>query len=158
MIHIKTKDRPLGMTDLARLEGIMGRPLPEQYRSFLLRTNGGRPKPDSIDIEGSHFRATDVQVFHGIDTEIEADNILWNLEILEGCKENHLLPIACDSGGHLFMLILAEKDYGHVLYFDMFTMPPHPYHIANDFNEFLAKLRAPTPEELAEIDAMAVPQ
>lgn len=158
MIHIETTDRPLSMPDLGRVEEVMGRPLPEQYCAFLLRTNGGRPKPDTIDIEGAHFRGTDVQVLYGIDTEITSSDIFWKLDIFEGCIQNHLLPIACDSFGQQFMLILAEEDYGHVLYFDSAEIPPRPYHIANDFDEFLSKLRAPTPDELGEIDEMVDPQ
>lgn len=135
------------------MEQVVGRPLPEPYRVFLLEYNGGRPTPDIIDIKGAAFRGTDIQVLHSVDDEFRSCDILWNWENLDGCKESGLLPIANDSGGHKFALVLDKENYGHVYYFDSNEVPPRPYHIANDFNEFLSLLRDWTPEELADIDA-----
>ena len=158
MITITSNNRHLDMEDIERMERVVGRSLPEPYRDFLLAHNGGRPKPDIIDIAGAPFRGTDIQVFHSVDDEFQTCDILWGWENLDGCKENLLLPIANDSGGHTFALVLDEENYGHVYYFDSNEDPPHPYHIANNFNEFLNKIRAQTPEELAEIDEMIIPQ
>src|SRR4051812_18841744 len=124
MLQIESDNRPIMDEDLLRVEQAIGRPLPEQYGAFLLAHNGGRPQPNLIDIEDAHFGGADIQVFHGLDTQIESSDLMWNLDILEGCKENHLLPIACDSFGNIFMLVLAENDYGHVLYFDSAEVPP----------------------------------
>ncbi len=150
MVEIKDSGRQLFENDLAELEALVGCKLPADYHAFLLRTNGGRPAPDLIDIEGAPFEGTDVHSLHGIDTSLEADDIRWNLEVLEGCLENKLLPIANDSFGQLFMLVLNDEHYGHVNYFDSAEVPPRPYLVANTFDEFLSKIRAPTPEELGE--------
>ena len=158
MIEIHDSGPALSEHDLTLVEAATGRPLPQPYRDFLLAHNGGRPKPDIIDIAGAPFRGTDIQVFHSFDDEFQTCDILWGWENLDGCKENLLLPIANDSGGHTFALVLDEENYGHVYYFDSNEDPPHPYHIANNFNEFLNKIRAHTPEELAEIDEMIIPQ
>lgn len=140
-IHTRAQNRQLDTTDLARIEEKMGRPLPEAYRTFLLMHNGGRPEPNGIDIPEAHFQATDVQVFHGLEDEFECDDLFWNLDILEGCLENHLLPIAGDSGGNTFVLVLNDQEYGQIFYFDAGEIPPRPYFVANDFTEFLSKLR-----------------
>jgi len=140
MIQITGQNRQLESSDLARIEDKMGRPLPEVYRAFLLVNNGGRPKPDAIQIPSWDFRTTDVKVFFGLDDEFECCDLLWHLDWLEGCLENHLLPIADDSIGNLFVLVLDEVDYGQILYFNAAEIPPRPYFVAKDFNEFLGKL------------------
>lgn len=155
MVEIKDSGRQLSEYDIAQLEALIGCKLPADYRTFLLRTNGGTPEPDLIDIEGAPFEGSIVRVLHGIDTSLKADDIRWNLEVLDGCLENKLLPIATDPYGHIFMLVLNDEHYGHVNYFDSSEIPPRPYLVADTFDEFLGKLRAYTPEELAEIDAAA---
>ena len=154
MVNIEsTGRRQLSENDLIRLEEEIGRPLPAQYRSFLLVHNGGLPSPDIIDITGAHFRATDVQVFHGIDTPIESSDLRWNLENVEWCKDHELLPIARDSCGRTFILVLTPEEYGQVYYYDMEESVLIPYFVAHDFNEFLGKIRDLTPEELADSEA-----
>ncbi|MBK9259821.1 MAG: SMI1/KNR4 family protein [Polyangiaceae bacterium] len=153
MLEIVESGRKLSVDDLARVEQSIGRPLPEQYGAFLLAHNGGRPRPNLIDIHGADFKGTDISVFHGIDDSTESCDLLWNLEVLEGCKDNKLLPIACDSGGNIFMLDLSKEHHGEVLYFDSAEVPPRPYFLAKDFNGFLAQIRDWTPEELADIQA-----
>lgn len=150
MIYIDSDNSPIDVVDLARIEAKMGRPFPEPYRAFLLAHNGGRPNPDVIDVPDAPFMSTDVQVLHGIHTVIKTSDLAWNLDVLEGCVENHLLPIACDSLGNIYMLVLNEEDYGQVYYFDSAETPPKPYFLANDFDEFLSKIREPTPWELGE--------
>lgn len=154
MIQITTTNRQLEPCDLTRIEEKMGRPLPEPYRAFLLAHNGGRPEPDTIDVPARHFRTTNVEVFHGLDDKLECNDLLWNLDILEGCLENHLLPIAADCGGSIFVLVMDDHDYGHVIYFESGVVPPRPHLLAKDFNEFLGLLRDYTPEEEAHFAAI----
>lgn len=153
MLKIITTNPPTNNGAILKLEANIGKSLPTPYRAFLLSHNGGTPEPDTIDIDAAPIKATDIQVFHGIDDEIPSCDLLSCWETLDGCKENQILPIAHDSFGHSFGLILNEADYGQIYYFDSAEAPPRPYLVANDFNEFLTKLRAYTPEELAEVDA-----
>ncbi len=153
-LRIKNYNNRTQNEDIIRLETVVGRPLPEPYRAFLLEYNGGGPEPRGIDIEGAPFQATDVHVLYGIDAKRDSNDILWNWEILTGCKENLLLPIAHDSFGHPFTLVLEDEDYGQVYYFDSKENPPRPYFVANDFNAFLSKIRGPVlEEEEPEIDS-----
>jgi cell wall assembly regulator SMI1 len=154
MIQIKGQNRQLEASDLKRIEDKMGRPLPEPYRAFLLAHNGGRPEPDTIDVPARHFNRTNVEVFHGLDDNVESNDLLWNLDALEGCLENNLLPIAADCGGSIFVLVMDNDDYGHVIYFESGVVPPRPHLLAKDFNEFLSLLRDDTPEEKAHIAAI----
>jgi len=150
MLRITTTNPPTNSDAISRLEERIARPLPASYRAFLLNHNGGTPEPDTIDIQDASFKTTDVQVLHGIDDEFTSCDLLSSWENLDGCKENQLLPVAHDSGGHSFALVVAEEEYGHVYYFDSTEIPPKPYFVANDFDEFLSKIREPTPEELGK--------
>ena len=152
---IENSGTPLKSDDLDIVEVAIDRPLPKDYRAFLLAHNGGRPAPNHFDVGDAHFMGSVVHTFLGIHPADDDNDLLLNLEALEGCKENHLLPIAYDVYGHMLMLVLTEENYGHVNYFDSDEIPPRPYLVANDFNEFLSKLREPTPEELADIDNAA---
>ncbi len=150
MKKMRDLGRPLQTDQIKRIEYEIGAELPLSYRNFLLAHNGGRPTPDAIKIEGAPFKTTDVKVFFGMHRETESENILPTLESIEGCKENQILPIAGDSFGCIFGLALAGEEYGQVYYFDFGEGPPQPYFVANDFDEFLSKIREPTPEELGE--------
>ncbi len=155
MVKITTTNQATSIDAIMRVEESLGRPLPAPYRAFLLNYNGGTPLPDTIDIKDASFKTTDVQVLHGVDDDIASCDLLSSWETLEGCKENQILPIAHDSFGHTFGLVLDDEDYGHVYYFDSRETPPKPYFVAKNFGEFLSQLRDYTPEELAEIDELA---
>lgn len=150
MIQFTDSGPTLHEHDLDELEAATGFSLPEQYRKFLLTHNGGRPSVDYIKIEGACFNATAVHTFYGILPGDETNDLRMKLESFEGCKENHLLPIAHDAFARNFMLLLDDEHYGQVYYFDFGEGPPQPYFVANDFDEFLSKIREPTPEELGE--------
>ncbi len=150
MIQFTDSGPTLHEHDLDELEAASGFSLPQQYRKFLLTHNGGRPTPDLIDIDGAEFKGTALHTFYGVLPGDESDDLISTLEGLEGCKENHLLPIAYDAFGRNFMLLLDDEHYGQVYYFDFGEGPPEPYFVANNFDEFLSKIRAPTPEELGE--------
>lgn len=157
MIKIKSTNRPVEEKDLERLAQVVGRPIPPQYRTFLLAYNGGRPTPDTIDVQGAPFGATNVgdfYGFYGVDDEMNCYDLLRNWEELPGCKENMILPIANDGYGYTIGLLLDEEDYGHVYYYDAKELPPTPYFLAKDFNEFLGLIRGPNAEEQAYYDSL----
>jgi len=131
--------------DLTRLEQVIGGPLPNDYRQFLLTYNGGVPIQFSVvDVEGLKGTPTDVHVLFGIKRSIESDELFWNVEVFsERLRGKHLLPIGCDSGGCLFCLSLAENNFGTILYFDwdFENLQGNIYPVAHDFTSFLNKLR-----------------
>lgn len=153
MIEIQNSGPSLSEHDLTLLETATGRPLPQPYRDFLLAHNGGRPIANIIEIEEAPFKETVLHTFFGMHPGDETNDLLENLESLGGCKENQLLPVAYDAFGDFFILVLSEEHCGEVYCFQLTGETPIPYFVANNFNEFLDKLRQPTPEELAEIDA-----
>jgi cell wall assembly regulator SMI1 len=151
VVDIKEAGRLLSDDDIVSLERRIGCRLPEPYRRFLLRYNGGRPTPDAdtIDIEHLPGSPTDVGDFFGIDDPVGSCNIEWNIEALKGRIADHLLPVACDSGGNRFCISLSPNDYGSVVYCDF--DPGFGFHVsesviyykvAPSFDSFIERIRS----------------
>lgn len=84
--------------------------IPIEYKKFLLESNGGRPDVNvSVDILNHPHSPTDLQVFFGINRDIKSENIEWYLENFSNFTDINILPIACDSGGGVFLINM--KDY-----------------------------------------------
>nr|HQU46028.1 SMI1/KNR4 family protein [Pirellulales bacterium] len=114
--------RPLVADDVNCLEGEVGVSLPESYKAFLLRYNGGLPVPDSFPIEGMPKNPYGViQVFFGIDRAIESSNIKWNVEISRNDTPSNLFPIACTPSGDVLCLSLSGEDAGSVVLWDYYN-------------------------------------
>lgn len=117
-----------------------------EYRQFLLKFNGGRPSPDTVDIEGLPDSPTDVQEFFGIETSLETSELNWNKETFSDRIPARMLPVACDSGGSIFCLSLSGEDSGKVIYADLQFVGDMKqkvtfYPVAENFDAFLGKLR-----------------
>lgn len=132
----------LSEEEVQAFERELGNRLPEDYREFLLRHNGGRPTPDTCPIPGHPESPTDVQVLFGLTRSIMTSTLAWNLEML---REEHgpsdTLPIACDSFGHIYCLWVAGRKRGVVEYLDRDGDPPRFYRVARSFSEFLGSLQ-----------------
>ncbi len=132
---------------ISELETMLNSPLPRDYRTFLTRSNGGRPTPDTIDIPGLPESPSDVKVLFGIDRAIESERLDWNLSTLSERLEPRVLPIARDSGGSVYCLSLRAKDYGAISYCDLqsvfadYEASPQDYPVAPNFESFLSRLR-----------------
>src|SRR5262249_6098169 len=98
---------PLTDARIDRLERELGIKLPEGYRSFLRRYNGGRPNPEFFPIQGLENNPFGgIHHFLGIDIPVESSCIDWNYRILKGRIPRELLPIAGDHMGNAICLSL----------------------------------------------------
>lgn len=128
--------------EIAGIEAELGATLPDSYRHFLLRHNGGAPDPDTVDVPGLHGTPTDVQVFFGIGRPVESSNLSWNLSLAaEQGLRFRILPIARDSGGGLFCLKVERGVASEVVYWEMDVAEGKLYPIASTFDEFIGKIR-----------------
>lgn len=142
MITINQRGPDIDETQVARLETDITGPLPAAYRAFLLAYNGGSPKPNIVAVGDAPDGPTDIQTFFGLNRPTQSSNILWNLTNFDIDVQGHkLLPIACDSGGNLFMIETARDPY-LVFYYDWTNEEPTLYEVAPGFDEFLAGVRA----------------
>ena len=143
MITINNPGPQIDASRIAEVEAAIGGKLPASYKDFLLKNNGGRPVPDTIDIDRLPGRPTDIQVFFGIERGVETSNLSWNIKFAsERLPDHRLLPIACDSGGNIFCLNVLGEFSGGIVYCDLTGAEPvKSYEVAPTFEAFLEKIR-----------------
>lgn len=139
--EIRRAGDALAPDEVSLLENEIGASLPEQYRVFLLRYNGGSPSPNIVDIDGAPGTPTDVQVFFGLRRSVETSNLSWGKCTFADRLPSTFLPIAIDSGGNLFCLTLSGPRRGNIMYAAFETPSPEFYLAAADFDRFLENLR-----------------
>jgi hypothetical protein len=147
----KTKD-PVKAEDLARLVQVIGTALPEEYRSHILKHNGGTPKPSSFAYytKQGHPKNSSVAWFFNIG-DAPYENLFRHLETFAGRIPPNLLPIARDPGGGLILLGLRGPAHGKIFYWDQRneveegSVPDmsNIYPVADSFERFLAGLEEP---------------
>jgi hypothetical protein len=155
-MELKTRFNDLTVNDLNAFEGKIGYPLPEEYRNFLLKHNGGRPikpayfyyqqrLPDG-DIMPS---SAQIEMFTGLAAH-STGGLEWKVENFRDRIPKNLLPIASESTGSAICISLDGEDKGKVYLWDMGFeeeidegSEPDYYNvfwIADNFNDFLNSL------------------
>lgn len=137
---------PLTDLRIGALERELGVALPHGYRSFLLRHNGGRPKPDFFpirDFDRSSFGS--VHYFFGVDGTVRSNNVDWNYRTYYRRIPIELLPIAGDGSGNLICLSIIGSNEDAVYYWDHDDERSPPtydniYVIAETFDKFLGSI------------------
>lgn len=154
---IIVSSRPAGSTseaEIATFEATIGHSLPEDYRRFLLKHNGGSPRPDAFtfnlfgrdeeDIVMCFFPMRDMSL-----GEVEVEELeplrtwplhcAWNdlqhdlVHLYQRELEDPLLPIGTDGSCNYFCLVLTGDQQGAVLFVENENL--ETYTLANSFNE-----------------------
>ena len=144
---VQTSGRRLSRDDIHEAESELGLRLPDVYKDFLMRFNGGTPFPERFPIEGMADNPVGrIQLLFGIDTAPDSRNITWNHRVFAGRMPDNLLPIGCTGSGDVLCLSLYGADAGEVVLWDFYGehSPPsyrNVYRIAHDFTAFLQGLQ-----------------
>ncbi|WP_276501883.1 SMI1/KNR4 family protein [Terrimonas pollutisoli] len=85
--------------------------LPDDYKNFLLKYNGGEPKPA---IEPTI--KSDVQWIYGMVSEPYFASLFQHLDTFQGRLPSWYIPIANDSGGNLYVMSLYEENHGVIAF------------------------------------------
>lgn len=142
MVEISNQGPSISEEQVAALEEKLGARLSGEYRRFLLQNNGGRPDRNVVDVQRAPGTPTDVQVFFGIGRRIESSNLGWNLAlIVDRCPTQHVLPIACDSGGNLFCLKVTKGIASEVVYCDLDDRNCIFYEVSPSFDALMRAIR-----------------
>ena len=142
MVAMKEHGPALGEEQIATLERQIGWSLPQTYRFFLMKNNGGRPEPDVIEVDGLRGTPTDLQVFFGIGVDVESCDLLCNFSLVrERCSAHAIFPIACDSGGNLFCLSMSVGTVASVVYCDLNSSECNLYAVAPSFDLFIKMIK-----------------
>lgn len=147
--------------DLSDAEASLRCSLPNDYRRFVLRHNGGVPSLVIFPIDRMPKNPTgEVRCLRSIG---HPDDVL-DLVASNG-RLAHALPPLCvsvgdDASGDQILLFVDGPRTGQVWFYDWYSKYRNPerriYFIAKTFDAFLESLRDLTAEEQAEIDALVV--
>ena len=103
----------------------LGRKLPADYRTFLIRYDGGSPYPNIFDevTPDAVRRGPDTQAFCDVIYDLdyarsETDDATYGNAVPSG-----FIPIAQDPGGLEILLSLRDADFGHVFLWQGTTEP-----------------------------------
>lgn len=130
------------------VEERLGITLPNAYRTFLLKINGGRPDPCSFDFKGAdgYENSSVVRNFLSLS---DKEEVSFELEY-RYCKENNRIPrdvapIAHDPGGNLICISLSGPDEGKIYFWDHELeleqhLHPNLAFLAKNFSDFLSML------------------
>jgi len=127
-----------------------GYKLPVVYKDFLLKYNGGKPRPDTYDVPSWQHGYSTVNDFNGI-LPGEYNDIEDNIRLLRGRLPTGFIPIADDPGGNVLLLCLAGSTTSKVYFWDHENEPyergdrledyPNIHWVADSFTDLLNKLR-----------------
>lgn len=137
---------------LQNAERALGKALPEEFKRFVLKHNGGRPEPATFRVRWSGqdwaigWERNMVHFF--LSFQGGSENFLDYSRTFQGRIPADTVPIAYDPGGNLILLGISGPTVGRVFFWMREYEVPEgetPDYsnvglIANSFNEFLDSL------------------
>ena len=147
-LTIRTSYPKLRDEVLAELEQKLQVRLPQQYKEFLRKYNGGKPVPNVFAIKGNPYDSRGmIQHFLGV-SEGNYRDILKQATVFRDRVPSDLLPVARDPGGSLICLAVSGENYGKIYFWDREDEVEegeepdyrNVYFIANSFDELLENL------------------
>ncbi|MEO1666612.1 MAG: SMI1/KNR4 family protein [Chloroflexota bacterium] len=161
-LKLDAANGPVDISDLERAEQQIGAKLPLDYKSFLLKFNGGKVIQGLyITYENQKLGTTKVYpvYLYGVESDVttsNSDSIQFRVERSAEWLPNHLLPIARTLGDHMHILIsLDDATYGNIFAVD--DQAPFSeselHHLADSFNDFVELLEDEPVLSLDEIRA-----
>lgn len=128
-----------------QLDGLLGFEVPQDYKDFLINTNGGR-----FDFEDEHYilvkdKKIWIDVLYGNKENMRSSLLFWNNEYGDEIPEDaFIIGDTQDHGFIVYMCGGAQK--GIYFWDDLFSIEgsssdgKNAYLIANDMNELLKKI------------------
>ena len=153
LIGVAESAPPTTELRLKRFERTVRAPLPDDYRAFLLRYNGGHPDPAGINLNldgrQEYWR---IHFFFGLDDQEESCSLDWAYEVTKDTRPAGTIPIANDEFGNMFYLRHSGPNSGAV-YFG-----PTPSDgagvtailVSESFSAFLEQLHTGEPSDSTE--------
>jgi hypothetical protein len=140
---------PVSAADVQRYEQRLGVTFPEDYRNFLLTTNGGIPTPSRFDVPDEDYYVR-LNFLYAIKNEHAISDLVYELEDLtsrmSGKLPDGFIVIGHDPGDSKFLLGTRGEHASQVWYWDserlMSSTSPaqNTYWLADSFTDFLSGL------------------
>lgn len=140
-------NEPVKERQLAAFEVDYKLPLPDSYRAFLLRSNGGQPVPSAFPIRDFPSNPYGVvQAFFGLNAAIPTEDLNNVMADLTNLVPSGVIPIACTDGDD-FLCIDRRASGEPVVFWDRKPFwgeniwdDDDLYFVAANFEAFLASL------------------
>ncbi len=142
---IDDQGKKISEKDIIKFEEVIRHPLPNDYKDFLLKYNGGRPEPFVFKVDKFEGGENTVHTLLGFNREIESDNLLWSYDTLKDRLPDTLLSIGYSDTDDQICLDLSENNYGKIYLWDFSkecgkNCFDNVYYIAPSFGELLNML------------------
>jgi hypothetical protein len=141
---------PVSEADVQQYEQRLGVTFPEDYRNFLLTTNGGIPMPFYLDVPDENH-VLRVDFLYAIKNEYDISDLVYELENLSSRMSGKLpdgfIVIGHDPGDGKFLLGTRGEHASQVWFWDTerwmstTSASENTYWIADSFTDFLNGLR-----------------
>jgi hypothetical protein len=116
-VRIEGSKKKVSDKALAALEASLGYTLPDDYRAFLLKHNGGRPEPDCFPLAGSDEATEMIDGFIPIDGA-NSLGLEWTMTTYAGRIPADLHPVARAGGGNIVAIGVKGRRRGKVYFWD----------------------------------------
>ena len=116
-IEVRDSKRPTNLEEIEEFEKLIGATLPDDYKQFLLKHNGGHPVVESFDLIEpiNEFNPIiGVSWFYAL-YEGDVSNISREFKLSRDRLTDEYIPIAYNSGGEICIVVRGDK-YGRVYY------------------------------------------
>jgi hypothetical protein len=146
MVRIENSFRPVHPQELQEFEDRTGIVLPDSYKEFLLKTNGGQPEPREFYIPECGTSAL-IGTFYGIDERGKPLDVETELAGLREQLPTGVVPIGEDPGGNRLLIGTSAKHQGQVYYwdsanrFECTSEKKNTYLVAKSMTELLESLK-----------------
>ncbi|MDR1451398.1 MAG: SMI1/KNR4 family protein [Helicobacteraceae bacterium] len=144
MVEFIKTEAKITENKIVELETKLGYSFPEEYRTHLLKYNGGKCKPNVFSfIENNKETKSSIDWFLAI-YEGKYDNLKLYMDMYifeEKRLPDYFIPIAHDSGGNLVCISCSENENGFVYFWDHENEGNNNvYLISESFNTFIKNL------------------
>jgi hypothetical protein len=121
-VQFKNPKPKLSEAEIDKAEIAIGVKFPSDYRSFLLRTNGGRPSPDEFDIlwepdrSSLGWRRSMVDWFLSIYDGQYSNLVEYNTVDFRNRIPRDTIATAYDPGGNLILMGVGDDNNGKIFF------------------------------------------
>ena len=116
--QIQNARSAIGEVQLSKIEMEINSPLPKEYRKFLLKNNGGKPKPSIFPIKSYPISSrSESQSFLCINSG-DVYDLSKYIKRYKKRIPHDMLPIAIDLAGNLICIVFTGTDLGKIYFWD----------------------------------------
>lgn len=147
---LRLRAEPMPASDLAKLERLVGAPIPESYAEFLSQSNGGSFRTCIVTLPELGEDTVLNYMFSTAGGDYDIVREYNNLRAMDRIPVQ-TLPFADDPGGNLFLLSVEPGSYRAVFFWDHEREPeeggstiadfPNMSRVADDFAAFIGALK-----------------